>query len=375
MSQKNYIILQFDILIFPPALSLIEILLDKDEEVELLGYCSKIENLQKYLAKGLRFYNLINYNDGDSSIVKLKKLQTFKNKVEKIVKNNSNNQFWFLSIESVWLFNKIIPDVKSIIYFFEVPKFSVPIQYRIWCSNKFFFRAVAAAFRVISCEVNRGLITKSFFGLTDEQNVIIPNKTNFFLDESKDQEIEGILNTFQNKKIILYQGGFNFPERRLDELCEAVEYLPENFVVAIMGPETPYKSLLIQKYQSSRVLFLPFIKAPDHLKITESAYIGFLSYFPTRGNIEQILNVLYCAPNKIYEYAKFGIPMLSNALPALQTFYEANYCGIAVADYNGKALADAILKIEANYEVMTQNALIAFNSVDVGEIMENKILI
>jgi hypothetical protein len=53
--------------------------------------------------------------------------------------------------------------------------------------------------------------------------------------------------------------------------------------------------------------------------------------------------------------------MLSNALPALQTFYDENYCGIAVADYNGKALADAILKIEANYEVMTQNALKAFN--------------
>ena len=375
MAQKHFIILQFDILIFPPALSLIEILLDKGEQVELLGYCSKIDNLQKYLDKGLKYVNLINYNDGHSAVVKLKKLQTFKNEVEKIVKSNRNSQFWFLSIESVWLFNKIIPTVKSLLYFFEVPKFSVPKQYRFWCSNKLFYTAVKSAFKVINCEENRGLITKSFFGLKDEQNVIIPNKTNFFVNKAHDQEIDCILNSLKNKKVILYQGGFNFPERRLDELCEAVEYLPENFVIAIMGPETPYKALLKEKYQSSRVLFLPFVKAPHHLKITESAYVGFLSYFPTQGNIEQILNVLYCAPNKIFEYGKFGIPMLSNTLPALETFYQQHHCGIAVKDFTGKALAEAVMQIDSNYALFSNNALKSFNSVEIGEIIDREKLI
>jgi glycosyltransferase involved in cell wall biosynthesis len=130
---------------------------------------------------------------------------------------------------------------------------------------------------------------------------------------------------------------------------------------------------LVKRYESDRVLFLPFIKAPHHLYITKLARIGFLTYFPITGNIEQILNVLYCAPNKVFEYAQFGIPMLSNALPALNHIYSEYKCGLSVQSFNPKKLAEAIVEIDENYDFYSSSSKSFFESLDVAEIIRNKI--
>ena len=56
------------------------------------------------------------------------------------------------------------------------------------------------------------------------------------------------------------------------------------------------------------------------------ASIGVLSYFPRSGSIGRTLNPLYCAPNKIFEYSKYGIPMISNDVPALRYSYMEFHC-------------------------------------------------
>lgn len=372
----NHLVLYFDILIYPPVLSLIETLLDMGLKVTLYGYCSNTKNIEYLIYKGLKFLNIISHDNSDKSVRKFFNLNKFKNQVLlKLRKVHENDNVWFLGNETVVLFTKEIKKFNSIVYFFEIPYLTIPIKYRLWTSDNEYKQQIKNARRVINCEPNRALVVKFFFGLSDEQIVTIPNKTNFKIDlkPSLTPEILSIQRLLQNKKVIIYQGGINYPERRLEELCESINFLNEEYIIAILTPDSEYKNKLVQQYASDKVLFLPFIKAPHHLHITKLAKIGFLTYFPITGNIEQILNVLYCAPNKVFEYAQFGIPMLSNELPALDYIYNQFNCGKSVRAFEPKMLAEAIIKIDENYDFYSKRSKEFFESVNLEKIITKEI--
>jgi glycosyltransferase involved in cell wall biosynthesis len=372
----NHLVLYFDILIYPPVLSLIETLLDMGFKVTLYGYCSNTKNIEYLIYKGLKFLNIISHDNSDKSVKKFFNLNKFKNQVLlKLRKVHENDYVWFLGNETVVLFTKEIKKFNSIVYFFEIPYLTIPIKYRLWTSDNEYKQQIKNARRVINCEPNRALVVKFFFGLSDEQIVTIPNKTNFKIDlkPSSTPEILSIQRLLQNKKVIIYQGGINYPERRLEELCESINFLNEEYIIAILTPDSEYKNKLVQQYASDKVLFLPFIKAPHHLHITKLAKIGFLTYFPITGNIEQILNVLYCAPNKVFEYAQFGIPMLSNELPALDYIYNQFNCGKSVRALEPKMLAEAIIKIDENYDFYSKRSKEFFESVNLEKIITKEI--
>lgn len=48
------------------------------------------------------------------------------------------------------------------------------------------------------------------------------------------------------------------------------------------------------------------------------ASIGVMSYSPHQKTHAGVVNALYCAPNKIFEYGKYGKPMIANDVPALK---------------------------------------------------------
>lgn len=80
-----------------------------------------------------------------------------------------------------------------------------------------------------------------------------------------------------------------------------------------MGRGSDYYDDLRSRYASERVLFVPFIRPPHHLQVTRLASIGVLSYFPDPSSLAAVINPLYCAPNKIFEYARYGVPMYITA--------------------------------------------------------------
>ena len=372
---KNYLIFYFDVLTYPPILSLIEILLDEGNDVTLLSYCSDTNNIEYLIKKGLTFIEIVKVDNSEKKILKFFKYEKFRKIVNRILSNlSTEDKVWYIGNETIFLFTDVIKKNNSILYFFELPHFKVPSKYRFWTNNFRYKNAIRKADKVINCEINRGMITKSYFGLNDKQNVIIPNKTNFKVSQDSNIVTSDLVNGLEDKKIILYQGALNYPERRLDELCLTIELLPEEFVIVIMGPETPYKQSLKNKYESNRVMFFPYIKAPHHLQITKLARIGFLTYFPVEGEIEQVLNVAYCAPNKIFEYAQFSIPMVSNMTPSLNTVYQEYKCGIGVSLSDIRSLAETILTIDRNYDFYSKNSKIYFDSVDIKNIIANEIL-
>ena len=238
-------------------------------------------------------------------------------------------------------------------------------------------KTIRKAVKIVCCEYNRAQIAKGMFQL-DRLPYILPNKPYF--DEKKLQKIpidiqtivDNVRNKTMKKKVVLYQGIFINGERRLEEFCQAIKNMPDEYMLLVMGKTSPLYEELKQKYASEKILFIPFIRPPFHLLITCLASIGVLSYFPRPMTIASVLNPLFCAPNKIFEYAKYGIPMIANDIPGLRYIFLEHKCGECIPDpmsvYN---IEQTILSVFRNYESYSKGAIHYYDSVDIKHIIAN----
>ena len=103
------------------------------------------------------------------------------------------------------------------------------------------------------------------------------------------------------------------------------------------------------KKQGYNVEHIPFTPAPDYLYFTSRAYIGIVNY------ADNCLNNIYCAPNKIYEYSAFGVPMLANDIPGLRYTVGVSHCSCM---YSCECdVKDALLQLINSHDEMSLNAL------------------
>ncbi|MDM1094748.1 glycosyltransferase [Myroides odoratimimus] len=368
MKDTHILIFEHDIVKYPPILSTISFLLGANKKVILLGHCSDIQYLNSFKEQGVVFYSVIENDILENTYVKLYKYSVFKHKCDKVLKTFHKDSFklWLFGEQCIWLLHKLVYKYDTNLYLFEIPSFSVSLRYRLLSLSLDYQKTLQQASKVVCCEYNRAHITKSFFNLK-ELPLVIPNKPSYDFANIDESLFDKYLEQSQGKKIILYQGIFNYPERKLDEFCEAIKLLPEEYILVLMGGDNEYKQQLKEKYSSERILFIPHISAPNHLSITRRAHIGILVYNGEGGNIENTLNTLYCAPNKVYEYTQFGIPMISNDVPALDYLFSSYNNGICISRLTDKSIKEAIEEIDSNYSVFRQNSYQFLDVVDCRE--------
>ena len=361
------VVFEHDIQKYPPILSIIYYLLEKKKKVCVISCCYDLKLIDDITSKGGVFYNIIDNDIHSNQLTKLVRLFKFKKKTNKIISNFDHekiNKIFLFGETAVWLLGHLSFSYKCVAYLFEIPNLVVSTRYKLLSPKLDYQKVLQAADKVVCCEYNRAHITKSYFNL-DVLPLVIPNKP-LELDLTE-LGIE-VPPQLYDKKVILYQGIFNYPERKMDDLCDAVEDLDEEFVVCLMGSDNEYKNFLKAKYAlSDRIIFLPYIPAPQHLNITKLAYIGFLSYYAESGNIKNSLNTLYCAPNKIFEYSKFSVPMLSNDVPALSLLFNRFDAGVAT-DLSKENIIKAVKKIDSRYEEYSIESKRFYDSVDLKKL-------
>ena len=214
-------------------------------------------------------------------------------------------------------------------------------------------------------EYNRAAIYRVWFNLK-KFPVILPNKPEIV---ANDEELEAIkekhkekLKEIEKYKIIIYQGSIQ-KKRDLTSIIKAVKELGGDYRLVIMGR---YNKTL-EEYRSidNQLIHIDFVPAPEHLAYTSKAYIGVLSYDPYS------LNNAFCAPNKIFEYSKFGIPLICNELPGLKGVLDTYKTGKAIDIDDVEDIKRTITEIEANYEFYSNNAKEFYNTVNCKEIIRN----
>jgi len=210
---------------------------------------------------------------------------------------------------------------------------------------------------IISCESHRAAIMESRY-LLKSRPYVIPNKIYDLESSVKKSGIDNKLrNELESNFVIVYQGLIS-KDRPLENIAKALAKYNENILFLIMGDCSDEYKIELQCIYSP-IIFTGFIPAPEHLEYTKYCNVGIANYDKSS------LNNVFCAPNKIFEYAKYAIPVLASNNVALEEsigLYKAGKC----IDFNDiNQIINALNEISRNYDEFSENALKLYESINV----------
>ncbi len=384
--KKVIIIMRNDLIGYPPTISLIKALLSLGKKVVYVGLYSDVEGKNTFESAGVTFVPIVypnsNYSENKflNSIKIIHRQIRYKREMKRFLSTIGNDEdtlIWFVFSDAAALIGKNLRSHRYLIHFYEFENPCLTWKNRLVYPTYNARKLIQGAEATVHCEYNRAMIMNGLIGI-NKPTYILPNKpydkdnTNTVTDEDTEKLLSVIKKRIEGKKTILYQGIFNSKERRLDEFCQAMKLLSDEYVFLIMGKIGKDLDYIKKKYSYDNIIFVPFIRPPHHLQVTKLAHIGIITYKPQSKKLTNVINTYYCAPNKIFEYSKFGIPMISNELPGLRVIYDRFGCGsIIVGEITPQKIADTIISIDQNYDEMRKGSLAYFSSVDFKNIVRN----
>jgi glycosyltransferase involved in cell wall biosynthesis len=144
-------------------------------------------------------------------------------------------------------------------------------------------------------------------------------------------------------KIVLYQGGF-MPGRHIGELLEAfrMEDRADRALVFLgHAADTPQARSIHREIKNAartliNVHYLPSVSPELLSEYTSSADIGI-------SLIEDVcLSYRYCLPNKFFEFAMAGLPIVVSDLPEMRRMVEEYKCGVVCSSARPASIRGAI---------------------------------
>lgn len=381
---KIILIIKEDIRLFPPVQTVMGCLRALGHEVDVIGHYSDQGQRRAFEDKGVRFFSPGHYDVAAGKLAKLRGNMRFRRNAVRITKrltaDCTDYRLWIFQGKTICLLHNLVKTHPCILHPLEFVDKKISLFYRLLSPRYDAASTYASAVRVVNCEYNRAQILKGLLNLR-EMPVVLPNKMlindDALIDPPADYAAIAaeVAEKVAGKRVILYQGIFVRGERRLEEFCQAVNSLGSDYALVIMGADNQagYKELQ-QKYSKTNIIFVPFVAPPYHLLVTRLAHIGILTYFPRPDSLASVINPLYCAPNKIFEYGKFGKPMIGNDIPGLHYIFREYGCGLTV-DYpmTGEKISEAVETIFSHYGSFSAGSLKYYESVDIPEII-NKTL-
>ena len=215
-------------------------------------------------------------------------------------------------------------------------------------------------------EYNRANICSYWYGLKNLPFVIpnIPFVTSRQQNMTiADDYARSIIDSLQGKRIILYQGHIS-SDRTINSIAAALRKMnDERYALVLMGADRSGAVADIKNIYK-QTFHIPFVPPPQHLEITSHAYIAILSYDRVS------LNNIFCAPNKIYEYSCYGIPMLGNNIPGLYNVIEKHQIGICASYEQIDSVVNALHTIDEHYDQFHDNSYNFFTQNSLDSLMD-----
>ena len=358
-NKKIYIINKGELEKFPPTITLSKSLRKEDVEVKIIC-TSCYDGLVKELAKkSIEVIQIGNTVDRYGKFGTLKTWYNFRMGVWSIINNISDSNFklWVATADTAICLGKKLLEKEYYLTILELYD-TIPIY-----KNMLKKYAIGAK-KVITPEVCRANIFKVWWGLK-ERPIVIPNKPDMSELDIESLEVSLEPNIYDlifnsDKKFILYQGLIN-RERDLTTIAKALNKInDDNYIFLVIG--TDYDGTVKQlKGLYKNLIHVDYIPNPHYFKITQRAYMGITTYD------DSSLNHIFCAPNKIFEYTYFGIPILGRDIPGLEYTVGIAKAGVCVDTNDIESIVNGILKIEGNYKLYKENAYKYFDSVDIDK--------
>ena len=152
-----------------------------------------------------------------------------------------------------------------------------------------------------------------------------------------------------NLPIIIYQGFFSLG-RGIENLIENIKKITEeeyNFIFMGYGPlENLIKKSAKEK---NNIIYLPPVD-PSELEIyTSSANFGIALIE------DKCLSYRFCLPNKFFEYAMCGLPIIVSNLPEMSKFISKYNCGFILKNESLKEFKILLKKLKKNNNNLFSN--------------------
>ncbi|MDD2799098.1 MAG: glycosyltransferase [Bacteroidales bacterium] len=159
--------------------------------------------------------------------------------------------------------------------------------------------------------------------------------------------------TFSGKKMILYQGAINIG-RGIEWIIDAMPFI-DNAVFCIAGdgdivPEIKHK--IVEMKLQEKVILLGKIPLEELQEYTYSANLG-VCLLENRG-----LNYYYSLPNRVFDFAQAGIPILATDFPEIRNVVAKYQIGELINEYEPKYLAQIIEKMLDSWHIDSQKQTI-----------------
>lgn len=140
----------------------------------------------------------------------------------------------------------------------------------------------------------------------------------------------------EDQTIMLYQGVLD-NGRGIQLIIDAFkERDDDNLVIVFMGYGSLVSEIKIASKIKKNIYYFPAVPPEIVLEYTASADIGI-------SLIENVcLSYYYCMPNKLFEYAMVGLPVLVSNMKDMSSLVIKNSMGVVINDFSAKSINDSI---------------------------------
>lgn len=201
--------------------------------------------------------------------------------------------------------------------------------------DQFWYRLERAVVRraelVVAANAERAELMREHFGLA-ELPMVVRNIAAPPVRRSNEQEMLRryplLRRASADEVLAIYQGDMSLA-RGLSVFLDAAVLLPPNVRLILVGggpDQAAIAARIAEPDLRGRVAAVGLVPRDDLQEILRLCDIGLISY-PMEG-----LNNIYCAPNKIFEYAQAGLPMITTPQPPLRATMERYGIGEVVQD-------------------------------------------
>jgi glycosyltransferase involved in cell wall biosynthesis len=187
---------------------------------------------------------------------------------------------------------------------------------------------------------------KQKYGITMGVVRNIPNRTdsNTSINNNQSKVLE-TLPSLEGKKLLLYQGAVNVG-RGVEWIINAMPYL-DNCILCICGEGDLFhemQALAKEKQLEKRVIFTGRLPFEELNQYTALADLGFI-LLENMG-----LSYYYSLPNRVFDYMKYGVPVLASNFPEIARIVEPNHTGKLISHYEPEYLAKVITQMLKEWE-------------------------
>ena len=323
------------------CINMINQCINENHELKVLGVGVKTERINYKRAT----IQLINQNKLKNKIFKYVKF--FKYVKQKVVIEKpdiiiASDLYSMIPVVKIKkkLSAKIIYDSREI-YTQLAGLINKPITQKIWSwYEKKYIANVDIV--LVTAEIDQKYLTV----LYNHSNIVIMKNLpgNCFVNNGKNN-LKNLLCLSDEQKIFLYQGKLH-NGRGIRFAIKCISHIKGSVLVLIGdGPMKPQYLKTAKRYKiEDRIFFIDAVPYEQLATFAANAYIGLSLIQPISKSYEHAL------PNKLFEYAVSGLPVICSDLPAMKEMVEKHKTGITIQYSSADAFMKAYKEISHNYE-------------------------